>query len=205
MRPEIERRILKTPRKKYFLIAAAFALAALTGWAVAHFFIDYEELSIKIPFFGSSPEQAPTVRESAPVHPQTPDGSAIPVTLTLPSDDGLVTSDARIAFTSSPIRKAEAVIGEYLKRLPEGMKDTRLLGCYRDSASTLYIDLSDEIRRNFSGGVHEEYLLLKSLTDTITTNLQDISEVRLFVEGKEVESVGGHWYGLYPLKGSLTP
>lgn len=100
---------------------------------------------------------------------------------------------------------AEAVVEEFLKgpadaNLSEIPKDTKLLGLYFADDGILYVDLSDEFRRNFKGDALAEFLLLKSFYDSLIANLQNIIDVKILIDGKELESLGGHLYLLYPLK-----
>ena len=104
---------------------------------------------------------------------------------------------------------AEAVIEEYFKQpVAEGVssipQNVKLLGLYKDDLQTLYIDLSDEVRRNFQGDALAEYLLLKGLYESLVSNIQDFQDVRILVEGKEVETLGGHFYLRYPLKNTFS-
>ena len=118
-----------------------------------------------------------------------------------PSEDGIVAEDKTVANKPLPVAMAEVVLAEYLKGLKEGPKDTKLLGVYRDRNSVLYIDLSEEFRRNFSGDARQEYYLLKSMFDTVVANIAGIEDIRLLIDGKEIESIGGHFSSLYGLKG----
>lgn len=104
---------------------------------------------------------------------------------------------------------AEAVIEEYFK-LPVNAADSiipanvKILGLYRDSMQILYIDLSDELRRNFHADALSEYLLLKGLYETVVSNIPDIQDVKVLVEGKEIETLGGHVLLRYPLKNIVS-
>lgn len=124
----------------------------------------------------------------------------IAVKIFYPSEDGVTPEDRTVSNKPLPVAMADMVIEEYLKGLKEGLKDAKLLGVYRDRNNVLYIDLSDEFRRNFSGDARQEYHLLKSLFDTVVTNVAGTEDVRLLIEGREIESIGGHFSILYGLK-----
>ena len=104
---------------------------------------------------------------------------------------------------------AEATVEEYL-RGPSNTaasnvpKDVKLLGLYKGADRMLYVDLSDEFKRNFQGDVLTEFLLLKGLYESIISNVEDIQDVKVLIEGKEVETLGGHFYLLYPLKDMVS-
>jgi hypothetical protein len=79
-----------------------------------------------------------------------------------------------------------------------------LLGLYKDASQVLYADLSDELRRNFQGDALDEYLLLKGIYETIISNLRDVQDVKILIEGKEAETLGGHLYLKFPLKNTVA-
>lgn len=100
---------------------------------------------------------------------------------------------------------AEAVISEFLKgpvnaSVSEIPKDAKLIGLYRGDDGILYVDLSDEFRRNFGGDAAAEFLLLRGLYESLMSNVYDINDVKILIEGREMESLGGHLYLSYPLK-----
>lgn len=122
----------------------------------------------------------------------------------------------RIEMTEKKIPKrisnaaiAEAVVEEFFKQtVTEGVssipQNVKLLGLYKDEGRILYIDLSDEVRRNFQGDSLSEYLLLKGLYESLVSNVQDFQDVKILVEGNEIETLGGHFYLKYPLKNTLS-
>jgi hypothetical protein len=100
---------------------------------------------------------------------------------------------------------AEATVDEYLRgsavaTIPFMPKNARLLGVLRGADGILYVDLSDEFRRNFQGDALAEFLLLKGLYESLISNEQDIQDVKILIEGKEIETLGGHLPLTYPLK-----
>ena len=104
---------------------------------------------------------------------------------------------------------AEAVIDEYFEGPGEGLtscvpQNVKLLGIYEGPDDVLYVDLSDELRRNFQGDALQEYLLLRGLYESLISNLQDISDVKVLVDGKETETLGGHVYLKYTLKDAVS-
>jgi len=109
----------------------------------------------------------------------------------------------------SSVAIAEDVVEEFFNQpLAEGVSgiplSVKLLGLYKDEAQMLYIDLSDEVRRNFQGDALSEYLLLKGLYESLVSNIPDFQDVKILVEGRELETLGGHLYLKYPLKNMLT-
>lgn len=126
-----------------------------------------------------------------------------------PVYDHLQFEERRILKRSVQIAIAEAAVEEYLKG-PAGItsqiipKETKLLDLYKGVDKILYIDLSEEFRRNFQGDVLAEFLLLKGLYESIISNVEDVQDVKVIIEGREIETHGGHFYLLYPLKDTVS-
>ncbi len=126
-----------------------------------------------------------------------------------PSDERLIMEERRVKRQVSLVAIAEATVEEFLKGPSNrGKSDipigTKLLGVYSGSDKILYLDFSDEFRRNFQGDALTEFLLLKGLYDSIISNVTDVDDVKVIIEGKETESIGGHLFVLYPLKNTLA-
>jgi hypothetical protein len=129
-----------------------------------------------------------------------------------PVGDRLQMEERRLPRRSGQMAIAEATVQEYLKglkgqtgeELSAVPKDTRLLGLYKGADRILYVNLSDEIRRNFQGDVFTEYLLLKGLYESLISNVEDVEDVKVIIEGKEAETLGGHLYLSYPLKDMVS-
>lgn len=132
-----------------------------------------------------------------------------PLKIYYPIGNQLQIEERRIPRRTVQIAIAEAIVEEYLKG-PSGNaisnipRDARLLGLYKDANKILYVDLSDEFRRNFQGDAIAEFLLLKGLYESFISNIQDIQDVKVLIEGKEIETLGGHFYLLYPLKNMVS-
>jgi len=185
--------------KKYILIALFFLLAA----AVAGWFVTQHFQSAARQFEQPLPEVKKGEAPANTVPPAAPGDDTVAVKVFLPSDEGITVVEKRIRNNPVPVKMAEAVAAEYLKGLKDGLNKAKLLGVYRDKRSIIYIDVSDEFRKNFSGDIKQEFELLKSLYETIMVNIPGTEDVRLLIDGKEVESIGGHFNALYPLGDTL--
>lgn len=121
----------------------------------------------------------------------------------------LFVEERRIKRQSSTTAMAGAIIEEFFRGpaaeqvalIPQGV---RLLNVYSGKDGILYVDLSDEVRRNFQGDAYGELLFLKGLYESIISNLSGIEDVKVLIEGKEIESLGGHISILFPLKNTVT-
>ena len=64
-----------------------------------------------------------------------------------------------------------------------------------------YVDFSREIVDNFTGGSAGERMLVSSLVQTICANFPEVEAVKILVEGREIETIGGH----LDVSGALRP
>jgi len=122
-----------------------------------------------------------------------------------PVNDRLLMEERKLPRRTAQLAIAEAAVEEFLKGPAGGVisaipSDAILLGLYKDTDQILYVNLSDEFRRNFQGDAYTEFFLLKGLYESIISNVPDIQDVKVLIEGQEIETLGGHLYLLYPLK-----
>ncbi len=86
--------------------------------------------------------------------------------------------------------------------------ETQLKDIYLDEKKCVYLDFDAEIKRNHPGGSHAELLTIASLVNTLTTNFPQIKQVKLLINGAEIETLAGHIDTRFPLSPrsiSLTP
>ncbi len=181
--------------KKNILISIMLLLvASLIGWFATKYYLSIKNENI-----------ADTYKEKhQPTIDIQPDGRhAMVVKIFFPSDNEIQLKEKKIYTNFLPVNIAEQVTKEYLKELKGPMANTRLFGVYRDNNNIIYIDISDDLRRYFSEDAKFEYNLLQSLLKTILINVPGSQDVKLLIEGKEVETIGGHFYCLFPLKTSV--
>ena len=88
--------------------------------------------------------------------------------------------------------------------LPEGTSTipagTYLNETYVDQQATGYLDFSNHLIKNHIGGSSAEYLTMKAILETVHVNFPgQIKKVQILVEGREVESIAGHFDTSQPL------
>jgi hypothetical protein len=179
-------------------ITALLIIALSAGWLVVRYYIPADQR-------GGNPlielSGVPNQSNNISANGQPVEG-AVSVKIFYPSAEGIMIVEKNIKAGSPPAAMAESIVAEYLKSLY--IKDVKLLGVYRDRKNVFYIDLSDDFKKGFSGDIRHEYRLLKSLYDTVASNVPGVEDVRILIEGKEIESIGGHFYSLYGLKGIMN-
>lgn len=170
------------------LVLAAFGAAAAVTYYVTKDSVDS----------GPGPVSKPHV--SGPV--QRPAAAARQVTIFVPEVAGgrfyLVPTQRKTNVKGDLLDAAmEALLattregGEAGKLIPQG---TELLAPVKVSGQTAVVDLSREFLDNFSGGSIQEALTLNAIAHTVVSNSEGrASAVRILVEGKAAETLGGHF------------
>lgn len=77
--------------------------------------------------------------------------------------------------------------------------DVEILGIYYGTDNLLYINLSRDIIRNFHGDAIDEYMFLKSLYMTVSTQI-DVADIKILIDSHEASSLAGHYDLTYPIK-----
>jgi hypothetical protein len=126
-----------------------------------------------------------------------------------PVGDHLQIEERRLPRRILPMTIAEAAVEQYLKGPVDAKtsgipQNAKLLSLYKGADGVLYVDVSEEFRRNFRGDALTEFLLLKGLYQSIISNVEDIQDVKVLIEGKETETLGGHLSLLFPLKDMVS-
>jgi len=120
--------------------------------------------------------------------------------------EGKVALEQRVVPRVTGTRAMAAVsVGEFLAGPSDGAPSyvpdaVELLGVYLGQDRVLYLDFSSAMTLNFQGDAVAEFLLLRALYKTLKENVYGTSGYRLLVDGKEVDTIGGHIYVLSGLE-----
>ena len=110
------------------------------------------------------------------------------LTIDLPSNLGLALERVLVSLLSLPNDTSPIPFGTYLNQV------------YVDQYSTAYLDFSNHLNKNHVGGSDAEYLTLKAILETIHVNFPDnIVQVQILINGREIESIAGHFNTSQPL------
>jgi len=177
----------KRARKKssaFRLLTCAIVVAAVAG--LGYFFYNNKmfDASTLVPLLSK-------IKGEAPV-------GSLTATLCFGDDSGefLIREHRIITCRQTPEGKAEALLQELLKGpLTRGTRtlpqQTRVLGVSFDTG-LLTADFSHDLQKNHPGGSASETLTVYSVVNTLTMNVPEIKQVRLFVDGKKIDSIVGH-------------
>jgi germination protein M len=107
-----------------------------------------------------------------------------------------VNAQGELVYDSKPFSTAQqpdayrAVFEQLLRETPIFPEGTRLLDAERQD-DTLVLNFSAELVKNFEGGSDTEAALINALTRT-ASGFPGVQKVQILIEGKRVETLGGH-------------
>jgi hypothetical protein len=147
-------------------------------------------------------EPAPAAEQPAPQAnpPPAPAVPRIKATLFFGSEDGrlLVPVEQEIPLAEGTVAQARALVEAQLvaappaplvATVPEG---TRLRGLYVSEKNEAFVDLDATVRDRHPGGSLNELFTVYTIVNAIITNLPDVQNVQLLIDGREVDTLAGH-------------
>ncbi|MBF0336988.1 MAG: GerMN domain-containing protein [Nitrospirae bacterium] len=185
-------------RKGKFILIIVVPILLLCVGAVAYYFFiwrddDQQTLSQNIVARG---EQDKILDNSIELKVFYPEGTSLKkiIIKSKQTFDAVKTSEAALT---------ELFAGKNIPNRSAIPSDVKLLGLYYGIDKILYVDVSGELQRNFHGDAMAELLLLRSIYETVVSNM-DADDVKVLINSTETESLGGHFYLKYPLKRIVT-
>jgi spore germination protein GerM len=112
-------------------------------------------------------------------------------------EDALVSEKHRVPPQSTAFDRAKASLQE-LSAGPKGdalrtlSAEVNIRELFIDNYGTAYVDFSQAISQTHPGGPWAEMLTLRSVMQTLMTNVPEIKRVQILIEGREVETLAGH-------------
>lgn len=70
--------------------------------------------------------------------------------------------------------------------------DVKLLDLYLDRDGLIYMDFSDELKKNYHMDISEELNFLAGLFNNLRLSIPGLTAMKILIEGKETDSLGGH-------------
>jgi hypothetical protein len=104
-----------------------------------------------------------------------------------PGDIASESSDDADLQNVVDLAAAEDITRKYLKEF-----DTKLLDLYMDKDDVVYVDLGNELKKNFRGGVSDELNIIAGLYKGIEQAVPELKALKILIEGHEAETLGGH-------------
>jgi len=119
----------------------------------------------------------------------------------IPESQSIQTREIYMQKENSQLRSLEGLLDSFFREFSSSLRETKILGVYRDRENIIYVDLS----KNFliQGDISGEYQLLKAFYRTLKENFSWISDIKILIEGKEIESISGHFSVVPTLRTSM--
>jgi len=70
--------------------------------------------------------------------------------------------------------------------------DVKLLDLYLDRNGMIYMDFSDELKKNYHMDISQELNFLAGLFNGIRSSVPGLTAMKILIEGEETDSLGGH-------------
>ena len=70
--------------------------------------------------------------------------------------------------------------------------DVKLLDLYLDRNGMIYMDFSDELKKNYHMDISQELNFLTGLFNGVRSSVPGLTAMKILIEGKETDSLGGH-------------
>ncbi len=112
--------------------------------------------------------------------------------------DRIVTEEREIVVPDDRPGRARRILEE-LARGPEKRgvgaipPGVRVISVIFDDAGGAYVDFSRELVDNHPGGSAGETFTIRSVVATLAENFPEVSSVKFLVEGREIETIAGHY------------
>jgi spore germination protein GerM len=112
-------------------------------------------------------------------------------------EDALVSEKRRIAPSATPVDRAKASLQELIAgpksdALRTVSTEVKIREIFIDTQGTVYIDFSEALSRTHPGGPWAEMLTIRSIMQTLVTNVPGIKRMQILIEGREVDTLAGH-------------
>jgi len=158
-----------------------------------------------LPRWLTTPEAPATDAVSAPA---AADARHAQATLYYVSEDGSLLEGAsrEVAFGASPTEQARKILEAQLAPPPEGFVSpipagVTVRGIFFTPRGDVYVDLSREIITLHPGGSLNEALTVYAIVNALTANVHEITAVQILVDGRQIDTLGGHLDLRQPLTG----
>lgn len=140
-----------------------------------------------------------------------PSSRKIQATLFYVSDTGsdLVPASREVEYGATPAEQARNILDAQVKAPPDGFVSaipvgTQVRALFLTPRGDAFVDFGPEIVTAHPGGSLNEALAIYTIVNALTVNLPDVVAVRILVDGKEVDTLAGHFDLRRPLVRSLA-
>lgn len=168
----------------FFSVVAVGVVAMGIGYWMTHQPAGKPDVHVEPPQTQSAPSTAVEAHKRVKIYVmelKKDDVDLVPVERTVPTGkDPCKTALDRLIATNHESGPSQHLIPKGTKVLGLEIKD-----------GVAYPNFSKELVNNFDGGQSSEELLVGSIVQTLT-QFSDVKKVQILVDGKEIDSIGGH-------------
>ncbi len=174
-------------------LLAVLALAVVIGGSYYHDIKDVVGDKLSISFDEERTEQRPRTADDIYRSEQTKEQRKVTVYRAAADGQTLVGEVYTVAKTNETIAQAMGLLlaepsnNKNWSTIPEGTKVRSI----HFANGIARVDFSPELVKNFRGGSAGELLLVGSIVNTLT-EIRGVEKVRIMVNGKQIETIGGH-------------
>ncbi|HEX4913537.1 MAG TPA: GerMN domain-containing protein [Vicinamibacterales bacterium] len=144
-----------------------------------------------------APPDAPAIADTPAAPAAVP---KIKATLYFGSEDGLrlVPAEQEVPLAEGVVAQARSIIEAQLAAAaPEPLvstipKGAKLRGLFVSDRNEAFVDLDATIRTAHPGGTLQELMTVYTIVNALLTNLPDLQEVQILIDGQEVDTLAGH-------------
>jgi hypothetical protein len=168
-------------------LAVCIVLLGLGVWLVA----------ARLPHWLATSDVQPATPSAAPG--AGTEARKIQGTLFYVSEDGtsLIGVNHDVVYAATPAEQARRLVeaevaeppNERASAIPKG---TTVHAVFLTETHEAYVDLGGTIASGFTGGSLDEALAVYAIVNAVIVNLPDVTAVQILIDGKEVDSLGGH-------------
>jgi hypothetical protein len=156
-------------------------------------------------------EENPFKAPTQPLYAKDDPPMSVKIFFPSASGDPILTAEDQTIFKSGELGNRAKQILQKLQEGPHANtmfpslpKDTKVQDLFISEQGTAFIDFSNAIATNHSGGVLNELATIYSIVDSLTYNLPEIKQVKILIGGVEKETLAGHCLLLLPLDMDLS-
>ena len=160
------------------------AFAVFTAGAIGSYFYFKPRLALELPFIADI-----TAKVQAKKNPWGKEKTVEEI-LTAGEDKELI-DDTIITDIENSVKKNIKSYG------------VKIIAMSKDKDGVFYLDLSSELKKSFKGDASEEYGIIEGLYKSLRENMSDLTAMKILMDGKNTDSLGGHMDLSAPLAGKV--
>jgi spore germination protein GerM len=120
----------------------------------------------------------------------------------------LKAEDRTFLHSNKPAEFGKAIIEALIEGPRTGLmrtipENSKLKAFYITGDETAYVDMSNDVKGEHSGGVKSELFIIYSMVDSLVLNIPEIHAVKFLINGKESMTLNGHIDLRFPFKANM--